>query len=532
MTFEKMEIDEEIKQILKKKGIEKPTEIQQKTIIPAIQGKDIIGESATGSGKTLAFSIPIIQKLSPTGQPKALILTPTRELAQQITKVVQQISKNTKIKTATVYGGESIYRQIDEIKTSDIIIGTPGRVLDHLRRRTLNLGNIQFLVLDEADRMLDMGFINDVEKIISFTPKERQTMMFSATMPRELQKITEKHMRMPTRVKTANEVVDPAKLKQVFYETNEKDKFSLLVHLLRKEKSNLVLVFCNTKIKTDQIEQNLIAQGFNAMALHGDLRQNQRTKVLEKFHKSEKFILVCTDVAARGLDIPNVSHVYNYNVPRTSTDYIHRIGRTARAGKEGKAIILLAPKDHDDLRRILKDKRVNIERSEADKVKPIKIQEAIPRRDSMRNRGSRDNRSRTGERRGRVDRDKKGRDRNKSNRSNRDGARRYGDRDNRDRDNRNRDNRNRSDRPDDNRNSRNEDNRNRENQNENKGYKVRTEGARNSPNRNNNGTTTERKYPEKKFKSNFGDSNQKKEKNTYTERKRTMHKKKRYVKNY
>jgi len=379
--FGKLSLSENLLKILREEGFEKPLEIQEKVLPLAIAEKDIIGKSETGSGKTLAFALPILQNLKPNGNVQALILTPTRELAEQITRTFEKFSKNSKIEITSVYGGVNINTQIKKIPYSDIIVATPGRILDHLQRNTLELRHIKFLVLDEVDRMFDMGFYPDVEKIISKCPKERQTLLFSATISHEIDYLAKKHTNEAIRVST-NSYVDPTKLEQVYYDTPGNLKFSLLVHLLKEEKSNLVMVFCNTKRNTDLVSKLLRKVGLNASAIHGDLTQNQRQRTLDNFHKQHVNILVCTDVAARGLDIKGVSHVYNYDLPSKSDDYIHRVGRTARAKKEGKAIALLSDRDYENFDRILKSNpKLKIERKEMPKIEVIKIEKDFNNRE-------------------------------------------------------------------------------------------------------------------------------------------------------
>ena len=358
---------------IKELNFKEPSEIQEKVIPLALAGKDVIGQSATGSGKTLAFGVPIIEKVESRNGLQALILTPTRELAEQISGAMKIFSRYKPLKISTVYGGVSIGNQIDELKRSEIVVGTPGRVLDHLKRRTMDLSKIKVLVLDEADRMLDMGFIYDVTDIIHHCPSQRQSLLFSATVSEEIVKISKKYMHSPIEV-SAEPNVDPSKLEQVYYDVPSSQKFSLLVHLLKEESSKLVMIFCNTKRNADLIANNLRKQDFDAQALHGDLNQSKRIKVLEHFHKSTKFILVCTDVAARGLDIKGVSHVYNYESPKTSIEYIHRIGRTARAGKEGKAITIISDRDYESFRRIMQDDTLNIQSLDLPQFERIFVQ--------------------------------------------------------------------------------------------------------------------------------------------------------------
>ncbi len=359
--FKEIGLSQNLVRVLEEIKFEEPTEIQEKVIPLALAGKDVIGESATGSGKTLAFGAPIIENIERGKFLQALILTPTRELAEQVSKSLMAFSKYSSLKVVSVYGGVSLNPQIDDLRRAEIAVGTPGRILDHIARRTINLSKVRFLVLDEADRMFDMGFFEDVTKIIGHCSRERQTFLFSATISQEILEISKRYMHNAVEV-SVEHYVDSSKLEQSYYEVSSREKFSLLVHLLKKEESKLVLVFCNTKRNADIIGKNLKRYGLDSSVLHGGLAQNKRTRVLESFHKSDKLILVCTDVAARGLDIKNLSHVYNYDSPKTSTEYIHRAGRTARAGKEGKVITILSEKDYENFRNVLRDDSLKIEK--------------------------------------------------------------------------------------------------------------------------------------------------------------------------
>jgi ATP-dependent RNA helicase DeaD len=376
--FKQIGLNPSLLRVMKEMNFSEPTEIQEKVIPLALAGNDVIGESATGSGKTLAFGVPIIEKVRVSEGLQALILTPTRELAEQVSKSIKSFSRYNPIKIITVYGGVSIGPQIEGLERAEVVVGTPGRILDHISRRTINLSKIKILVLDEADRMLDMGFIHDVTDILHYCPKNRQSLLFSATISEEIAKISRKYMNEPKEV-SAEPKVDPLKLEQFFYDVPNDQKFSLLVHLLKEENSNLVMIFCNTKRNADLIANNLRKQNFEAMALHGDLNQAKRTRILENFHKSQKFVLVCTDVAARGLDIKRVSHVYNYDFPKTEDEYTHRIGRTARAGKDGKAITILAQRDYENFRKVTKYDSLNIKQLPLPKFETVFIQ--INRRD-------------------------------------------------------------------------------------------------------------------------------------------------------
>jgi superfamily II DNA/RNA helicase len=351
MSFDNLGLSPELLGAIKKLGFEKPTQIQEESIPHIMKGRDVIGESATGSGKTLAFGTAIIDKLVPGKGLQALVITPTRELVEQVKKALCLFSSLKKLKIITIYGGVGMGPQIEGLKTADVVVATPGRLLDHLSRRNLDFSKLKILILDEADRMFDMGFIDDVERIISQCPKERQTLFYSATIMPSVKSLAHKHMKNPVMV-TAVKMVDPTKLEQVYYDIFKKQKLALLIHLLKEEDSDLVMVFCNTKSTTDFVSANLKANGIDATTIHGGLSQNKREHSLDIFHKGKKNILVCTDVAARGLHIDNVSHVYNYEIPPNPTEYVHRIGRTARAGEEGKVINLISDDDHANFGRL------------------------------------------------------------------------------------------------------------------------------------------------------------------------------------
>lgn len=338
-------------------GYETWTPIQEMAIPLILAGKDVMGQSHTGSGKTAAFGLPIIEKIRPTGNPQTLILVPTRELAEQVMQEMRKFSKFKRVSITAVYGGASMGMQIQHLRRTDVVVGTPGRVLDHLERGTLRLNHVNTLVLDEADRMLDMGFIRDMKKIMTQTPTARQTLLFSATFSHEIQQIAHQYMKNAQLVK-AQTHVDKGKLTQMYYDLDKKadHKFGLLVHLLQTEKPPLAIVFCGTRRNVDRIERNLNANGIKAEPIHGGLSQNQRKRTLNDFHAGKFHVLVASDVAARGLDIKNVSHIYNYDISRSPEDYIHRSGRTARAGEEGKIISLLVPNDYAFFRSIIRDK--------------------------------------------------------------------------------------------------------------------------------------------------------------------------------
>ncbi len=352
--FEEFNLSEDTLRTINKLGIEVPTKIQVQTIPHVVKGKDLIGESETGSGKTLAFGCGIVEQVEKGKGLQALVLTPTRELAEQVKKSLIDLSKHKDLKVISVYGGVSLDPQTRDLMNSEVVVATPGRFLDHYNRRNINTSKIKILVLDEADRMLDMGFMDDVERIIQTCPKKRQTLFFSATILPVIIRLSKKYMVDPVKV-SVGRYVDPSKLKQVYYDVSKNLKLSLLIHLLRHDKSGLCMVFCNTKNTVDFVVKNLVANKVEAVAIHGGFTQNKRSKTMEDFGKNKYHALVCTDVAARGLHIDNVSHVYNYEIPRDSTDYVHRIGRTARAGLDGKVVNLLCNLDFDNFNKVLRD---------------------------------------------------------------------------------------------------------------------------------------------------------------------------------
>ena len=385
--FRKLEIKDSIIKSIEEHGFEKPSEIQEKSIPLVLKGKDVIAGAATGSGKTLVFGSAIIQNLVKGHGVQALVLTPTRELAEQVSKALNKFSKYNPLKIIPVYGGVSINPQIDELEEAEVVVGTPGRILDHLSRGTIELSKVKILVLDEADRMLDMGFKEDVENIINSCSKHRQTLLFSATISQDISLLARRYMNNPIEI-SAECYVDPKKLLQVYYDVDDKLKYSLLVQLLKTEKPELAMIFCNTRKNVDFVANNLKLNGINAMPIHGGFSQEKRNKVLENFHLSKVNILVCTDVAARGLDIKGVSHVYNYDVPADSKEYIHRIGRTARAGEEGKVINILASRDYENFRQVLKNDELKITKQETPYVERTNIKWIPERRGFGRGRGN------------------------------------------------------------------------------------------------------------------------------------------------
>ncbi|MBW2969844.1 DEAD/DEAH box helicase [Candidatus Woesearchaeota archaeon] len=351
MKFNELKIKPELLTALKKLKYEKPTEVQEKAIPILLTGKDLAVRSKTGSGKTFAFLLPILENLSPEKTLQAIILAPTRELAQQTDKEARKLAPN--VKTVLLYGGVSINPQIDALdRGAQIAVATPGRMLDHIARRTIDLSNVRFVVLDEADRMLDMGFIDDVEKILRGVPKNRQTMLFSATMPEQIVRILNRYMRNPETLMLQQDEITVKKIRQKVLGVDRKQKLDLLVKILRDREVIKAMIFCNTKDWAEKLGKILYKKRFKTTSIHSGLSQNKRNRVIQDFNAGKYDVLVATDVAARGLHIEGVTHVINYDIPRNPKDYIHRIGRTGRAEKEGDAITLVTQVDENLLRAV------------------------------------------------------------------------------------------------------------------------------------------------------------------------------------
>ncbi|PYZ93076.1 RNA helicase [Salipaludibacillus keqinensis] len=353
MKFEDFQVSNDIKKAIKEMGFEAPSPIQEK-IIPQILNKhDVIGQAQTGTGKTAAFGIPLLEHITNEKHVQSLILTPTRELAIQVAGELQKLSKFKNVKTLPVYGGQSIGQQIKSLTRGvEIVVGTPGRILDHLNRRTLKLQNVHTLILDEADEMLDMGFVEDIEKILQQVNRNRQTMLFSATMPPAIRKLSNKYMNQPKHVTISKGEVTAPSINQVYYKVLEKNKLDSLCRVIDSETIDLGIIFCRTKKGVAELTEALQARGYMADGLHGDLTQSQRDMVMKKFRDSSVEFLIATDVAARGIDVQNVSHVINYDIPQDPESYVHRIGRTGRAGRDGMALTLVTPREMKHLRSI------------------------------------------------------------------------------------------------------------------------------------------------------------------------------------
>ncbi len=366
MNFLEMNLNERLVGRLKHMGIVTPTEIQEKIIPAILQGRDVIAESETGSGKTLGFAVPIVNSLQKLGYAQLLVLAPTRELAQQIGKEFEKVAEDD-LFTATVYGGVGFDRQLKEVPRADLVIGTPGRVLDLIQRGTLNLGRVKFVVLDEGDRMLDMGFVEDIERILSFVPKPRQTMLLSATMPRDVVRLAQKYLQNPVEFRVDADIKG-RQLKQTYYMVNGREKPLALALLLKAFDHDLALIFCRTKRGSENLTHMLGRYGIKSRYLNGDLPQNRREHIVQDFKDFKFKVLVATDVASRGLHIDFVSHVFNYELPDQLENYIHRIGRTARAGKSGDAISFVSEQDFAYLRPIRSYFEGKIEQGDLNKI--------------------------------------------------------------------------------------------------------------------------------------------------------------------
>ncbi|MDQ8161561.1 MAG: DEAD/DEAH box helicase [Gemmatimonadota bacterium] len=358
--FAALGLDPRIATALAALGYEEPTPVQRAAIPPLLEGRDVLAQAATGTGKTAAFALPLLSRVNVTAKgserTSALILVPTRELAMQVAEAVHRYGKPMGVSALAVYGGSSMEMQVRALKRGvDVVIATPGRALDHIRRNTLQMSSLKTVVLDEADEMLDMGFAEDLEAILEATPKSRQTALFSATLPPRIASIAKRQLRDPVLVTIDREIVpqgESARVRQVAYIVPRAHKMTALARVLDIEQPTSAIVFCRTRTEVDELSETLMARGLRADALHGGLSQDQRDRVMTKFRTRKTDLLIATDVAARGLDVKHVSHVVNFDVPADAESYVHRIGRTGRAGREGVAITLAEPREHRLLRNI------------------------------------------------------------------------------------------------------------------------------------------------------------------------------------
>ncbi|EID42823.1 MAG: ATP-dependent helicase [Geobacillus sp.] len=373
-TFYELGLSNELMKAIRRMGFEETTPIQAETIPLSLQNKDVIGQAQTGTGKTAAFGIPLIEKVDVTNEAiQGLVVAPTRELAIQVSEELYKIGAVKRVRVLPIYGGQDIGRQIRALKKRPhIIVGTPGRIIDHINRKTLHLENVHTVVLDEADEMLNMGFIDDIEAILSNVPEKRQTLLFSATMPEPIRRIAERFMNKPQIVKVKAKEMTVPNIQQYYLEVQEKKKFDILTRLLDIQAPELAIVFGRTKRRVDELAEALNLRGYAAEGIHGDLSQAKRLSVLRKFKEGSIEILVATDVAARGLDISGVTHVYNFDIPQDPESYVHRIGRTGRAGKTGVAMTFVTPREIGQLHNIERTTKRKMER-----MKPPTLDEAL-----------------------------------------------------------------------------------------------------------------------------------------------------------
>ncbi|WP_035404366.1 DEAD/DEAH box helicase [Bacillus sp. SJS] len=378
--FQDLGLSEGTMKAINKMGFEEATPIQAQTIPLGLQGKDIIGQAQTGTGKTAAFGLPLIEKINTEDQNiQAIIIAPTRELAVQVSEELYKLSYYKRARVLPIYGGQDISRQIRALKKyPHIIVGTPGRLLDHINRKTLKLETVHTVVLDEADEMLNMGFIEDIESILSNVPENHQTLLFSATMPDPIRRIAERFMKDPELVKVQAKEVTTPNITQYYIDTHEKKKFDVLTRLLDIQSPELAIVFGRTKRRVDELSEALNLRGYTAEGIHGDLSQARRMSALRKFKSGNIDVLVATDVAARGLDISGVTHVYNFDVPQDPESYVHRIGRTGRAGKTGIAMTFITPREMDMLKSIERTTKRKM-----DKMTPPTLDQALEGQQTM-----------------------------------------------------------------------------------------------------------------------------------------------------
>ncbi len=390
--FAALGLDPRILNALAALGYEEPTPVQREAIPPLLAGRDVLGQAATGTGKTAAFALPLLHVVTPDADPRertrALILVPTRELAMQVAQAVHKYGKELGVVAVPIYGGASMETQIRALKRGvDVVVATPGRALDHIRRKTMRLDGVKVVVLDEADEMLDMGFAEDLEAILDATPADRQSALFSATLPPRIAEIANTHLKDPVRVRIDREQVVAGaapRVRQLAYIVSRAHKMATLGRVLDVENPTSAIVFCRTRTEVDELTETLNARGYRAEALHGGLSQEQRDRVMKKFRANTADLLIATDVAARGLDVQHVSHVVNYDVPSAAEAYVHRIGRTGRAGREGVAITLAEPREHRLVRNIEYQTKQKIEIAAVPTVADLRARRLEMTRASLR----------------------------------------------------------------------------------------------------------------------------------------------------
>jgi ATP-dependent RNA helicase DeaD len=374
-SFADLGLRPELLRALSSLGYEEPTPIQREAIPPLLEGRDLLGQAATGTGKTAAFALPVLHRMTRDGrgpEPMALVLVPTRELAVQVSEAIHRYGRDLDARVLPIYGGQPIGRQLRALESGvDVVVATPGRALDHIGRGTLRMDGLQMVVLDEADEMLDMGFADEIEAILQETPADRQTVLFSATMPSRINGITRRHLQDPVRIQTGREMAAPGEaplVRQIAYVVPRAHKPAALGRVLDVESPSAAIVFCRTRDEVDRLTESLNGRGYRAEALHGGMSQEQRDRVMLRLRNGTADLLIATDVAARGLDIEQLTHVINYDVPSAPDSYVHRIGRVGRAGREGVAITLAEPREHRMLKTI---ERVTKSRITVEKVPTV-----------------------------------------------------------------------------------------------------------------------------------------------------------------
>ncbi len=374
MTFEDFNFKAPLARAIKDAGFSEPSPVQQEAIPIVLKGSDIVAQAQTGTGKTAAFGLPIINMMEHNGEVEMVVIVPTRELATQVSDELFRFARNFKTSTATVYGGSSYSRQIKHINNAGIVVATPGRFLDLLNKGEISI-NPKYVVLDEADEMLDMGFLEDIKEIFTFFPSSRQTLLFSATMPKPIKMLAETILYRPefvtiTKTNTTNE-----NIKQLYYVVEERERDDALIRLMDYKNPDKCIVFCRTKKEVDRLADYLMAQGQSAKGLHGDIEQRQREEIIRGFKRGSFETLIATDVAARGLDVRDVTHVFNYHIPFDSESYVHRIGRTGRAGRDGMAISIVTPREFNSLKKIQKDVGSKLESKVIPTIQDVQMQQ-------------------------------------------------------------------------------------------------------------------------------------------------------------
>jgi ATP-dependent RNA helicase DeaD len=356
MTFQEFGLRPEILSAIEKAGFTEPSPVQVEAIPAVLDDRDVVAQAHTGTGKTAAFGLPVLSKLELNGSVEALVIVPTRELAVQVSDEIFRFGKSLGIRTATIYGGSSYKRQLDHIANASVVIGTPGRLLDLIKGKVTDPIDISpsILILDEADEMLDMGFLDDIKEIFSYMPSDRQTLLFSATMPPEIRTLADRFLHDPKVITITKERVTNENITQSYYVVEERERDEALVRLMDYKNPTKSIVFCRTKKEVDRVASHLSSQGFSARALHGDIEQRDRETTIRDFKKGNIEILIATDVASRGLDVSDVTHVFNYHIPFDSESYVHRIGRTGRAGRDGTAVSIITPQEFRGLQKIEK----------------------------------------------------------------------------------------------------------------------------------------------------------------------------------